>query len=211
MRTTVVLTEANAVGDDLVFHPDGEVVRLPLLRNQQPDDCCLSLADFVRSVGLGADYAGAFAVTAGQKICDIAEGYRATDDYKALLYQSLSDRLAEAAAEYLHRLVRRSIWGYAPEETDNRPYRGIRPAAGYPSLPDQSAIFVIDRLLKFSELGITLTENGAMSPSSSVGGLMIAHPQSRYFMINRIADDQREDYARRRGIDLKTLSKWLPK
>jgi len=211
IRARVVLTEVNADGDDLVFHPDGEDVRLPLLRNQQPDDCCLSLADFVRPVGLGADYAGAFAVTAGRKIRDIAERYRATDDYKALLYQSLSDRLAEAAAEYLHRLVRRSIWGYAPEETDNHPYRGIRPAAGYPSLPDQSAIFVIDRLLKFSELGITLTENGAMSPSSSVGGLMIAHPQSRYFMINRIADDQREDYARRRGIDLKTLSKWLPK
>lgn len=207
LRARIVLTEANSDGDNLVFHSATGDVRLPLLRRQTPGDVCLSLADFLRPVGSGTDYIGLFAVTSGQAIADIVDSYRPTDDYKALLYQSLSDRIVEAAAELLHEHVRRTVWGYAP---DGEAW-GIRPAAGYPSLPDQSAIFAIDRLLRFEDLGIRLTENGAMTPPSSIGGLMIAHPQSRYFTIGKIGDDQRADYAYRRGINRQELQKWLPR
>lgn len=188
---------------------------LPLLRQQKDGEECLSLSDFVKPCG--TDYVGAFAVTAGRGIEEIISGYQQTDDFKALLYQSLSDRLAEAATELLHARVRRDIWGYAPDERIDRQralraqYRGIRPAAGYPSLPDQSAIFAIEKIVGFANVGIAVTPNGAMSPASSVSGLMIAHPASRYFMIGAIAPDQRRDYAARRGITEEELSKWLPK
>ncbi len=142
--------------------------------------------------------------------------YQATDHYKALLYRSLADRIAEAAAELVHARVRKEIWGYAPDEhVDCRralraSYRGIRPAVGYPSLPDQSAIFMLDRLLRLSEIGISLTANGAMSPPSSICGLMLAHPDAHYFTIGKIYPDQRADYAARRGISVEQLAKWLP-
>ena len=111
------------------------------------------------------------------------------DDYRLILLQSISDRIVEAAAEWLHEQVRKKYWGYAPQEAEyprnllRKSYQGIRPAAGYPSLPDQRVIFTIDRIMPLSEIGIALTENGAMSPASSVSGIMISHPSSRYFIV----------------------------
>ena len=114
--------------------------------------------------------------------------------------------------------MRRSIWGYAPDESDeprralSGKYQGIRPAAGYPSLPDQASVFAIDKMLGGIDAAeISLTENGAMMPASSVAGLFIANPEARYFMVGDIDDDQRADYADRRGISLDELAKWLPR
>lgn len=218
VRARAVLLPANSEGDSLALLPGGgsrEI--LPLLRQQSDGGTCLSLSDFVRPAGRGEDYVGVFGVTAGAAIEEIVAGYKEKDDYKALLYQSLSDRIAEAATELLHAKVRQSVWGYAPgERTDGAralrcDYQGIRPAAGYPSMPDQAGIFVLDRIARFGEIGISVTENGAMSPSSSVCGLMIAHPDARYFMVGAVGDDQRADYASRRGITVEELLKWLPK
>jgi 5-methyltetrahydrofolate--homocysteine methyltransferase len=181
----------------------------------------LALSDFVKPIGAdgGAeDYIGLFAVTVGEAVDNRAAMLRNEgDDYRSLLYRTVADRLAEAATEWLHYRVRTELWGYAPEETvpkgallDNS-YRGIRPAFGYPCLPDQSLIFVADELLKYGEVGITLTENGAMSPAASTSGMMIAHPESRYFVIDGLSDAARIDYAERRGMSSADLSRFLPK
>lgn len=158
-----------------------------------------------------------FAVTAGNEIQRRIELLRRDgDDYTALLLQSLADRLAEAAAEWLHRQIRREFWGYAPDEPDldlqsllSVRYRGIRPAVGYPSLPDHSLFFDWDRALDFSRIGITLTENGAMMPNASVAGLYIAHPDARYFHIGHIDETQREHYVHQRGFTPEETGKWL--
>jgi cobalamin-dependent methionine synthase I len=137
------------------------------------------------------------------------------DTYQKMQVQLLADRLAEAAAEKLHEEVRRTIWGYAPnehltmEELHAERFQGIRPAVGYPSLPDASLNFLLDELLQFKQIGIRLTENGAMKPHASVSGLMIAHPAARYFSIGKIGDDQLHDYARRRGLPVSLLRKFL--
>ena len=128
---------------------------------------------------------------------------------------TLADRLAEATAEKLHEEVRKRIWGYAKEEQltmrelHAEKFQGIRPAVGYPSLPDQSINFLIDELLGLKEIGITLTPNGAMSPSASVSGFMLAHPQAHYFSIGSIGEDQLQDYARRRGVEPEALRSFL--
>ncbi|MCM1355638.1 MAG: methionine synthase [Staphylococcus sp.] len=209
-KAVVNLTSAIPDGDDLII---GDV-RIPTLRSQAlgPDEASRSLADYVLPSG---DYAGAFAVTidlsARRALCD-AEG----DSYRSLLVQSLAHRLAEAASEYLHALVRRKLWGYAPdEELSMRDlyqgrYRGIRPAVGYPSLPDQKLTFKLDELLDFDEIGISLTPNGAMEPSATVCGLYIAHPEATYFLIGPVADDQIADYARRRGLTPEEVKALLP-
>ena len=129
--------------------------------------------------------------------------------------QLLADRLAEAAAERMHELVRKDYWGYAPEEDltvvemHQERFLGIRPAVGYPSLPDASLNFVIDSLLDFSQIGVRLTEHGAMKPHASVSGLMMAHPQAHYFSIGKIGEDQLRDYARRRGLPVEYLRRFL--
>lgn len=151
----------------------------------------LSLCDFIAPKGYN-DYLGAFAVTASPPLVAEIEAARAgSDDFAALLLQSVTDRLAEATAEWLHREVRRTLWGYAPDE-DLAPadlaraaYRGIRPAVGYPALPDQQEIFNVARLLSLPAIGIRLTENGAMAPQSSICGLLFANPNARYFAIVR--------------------------
>jgi cobalamin-dependent methionine synthase I len=131
------------------------------------------------------------------------------------LIKTLSDRLAEATAEWLHYKVRTEIWGYAPNEKLDvneffkTHYLGIRPAVGYPSLPDQSIIFTLDKLIKFEDMGIMLTENGAMFPNASVSGLMFDHPKSKYFNIGKIDENQFQDYARRCGKSPEVLRKWL--
>ena len=151
----------------------------------------LALCDFVAPQGCG-DHAGAFAVTVSSSFVEELEELKSSgEDYAAMLLQSVGDRLAEAAGEWLHREVRRRLWGYAPGENLSMAelakcaYRGIRPAVGYPSLPDQRQMFKMEQLLDFTALGIRLTENGAMYPPSSVCGLLLASPHARYFAVER--------------------------
>jgi 5-methyltetrahydrofolate--homocysteine methyltransferase len=204
-------------GDDLRIGND----IFPTLRQQTLNDKnnCLSLADYVMPESEGYDdYAGVFAVTAGKCIELLRRRYEEENDsYHLMLIQTLSDRLAEASAEYLHEKVRKEYWGYAPdeklsvEEMFKSHYQGIRPAVGYPSLPDQELIFKIDHLLQLDRIGINLTENGAMSPTSSVAGLYFSHPKSSYFMIGRISEEQLQDYAVRREKPTDELRKFLIK
>ncbi len=137
------------------------------------------------------------------------------DPYQKMMAQVLADRLAEAAAERLHEQVRKTFWGYAPDEQltiaemQQERFQGIRPAVGYPSLPDASINFVLDRCLDMQQIGISLTESGAMRPHASVSGLMIAHPQARYFTVGKIGADQLADYARRRGMNAEAMRRFL--
>lgn len=153
---------------------------------------------------------GLFAATVSSTFVD-----EATDDYRRMLAQTLADRLAEATAEVLHEQVRRTYWGYAPherlsvDELHREAFQGIRPAVGYPSLPDMSLNFLLDDLLDMQQVGIRLTESGMMCPHASVSGLMFAHPQARYFDVGRIGDDQLADYARRRGLPADDLRRFL--
>ncbi len=200
--------------DDIVFLDGDKQVRIPVLRQQTPsrDGFCYSLADFLKSED---DYCGVFATTVtGTE--ELASQYEKNDDiYQSILIKTLSDRIAEATAEWLHYQVRIRYWAYAPDETENIPelwkahYQGIRPAIGYPSLPDQSVIFDLDPLIHFAETGISLTENGAMYPNASVCGLYFAHPKSKYFNIGKIDDEQFGDYARRRNLSKEAMRKWL--
>lgn len=194
---------------------------IPVLRQQLPNDKgqCLSLADYVMPASEGRnDYVGVFAVTAGDCMEELRARYEQEEDsYHLMLLQTLSDRLAEASAEYLHTKVRREYWGYVPDEELSvdemfrAHYRGIRPAVGYPSLPDQGLIFSLDRLIGVDRIGIAITENGALSPTSSVAGFYFAHPESRYFMIGRIGEDQLTDYTARRGETVEHIRKFLGK
>ena len=133
----------------------------------------------------------------------------------ALLYGDFADRLAEAATEKMHEYVRKEAWGYAKDENLSIPdllvekYQGIRPAVGYPSLPDQSVNFILDEILDMKQIGIPLTENGAMYPHASVCGLMFAHPASQYFSVGKIGEDQLADYAGRRGKTVEEMRKFL--
>ena len=172
----------------------------------------LCLSDFVRPLSSGiTDTVGAFAATIDADM----EGLYERDPYKHLLVQTLSDRLAEAATEKMHEHVRKEVWGYAKDEDLTIPelliekYQGIRPAVGYPSLPDQSVNFLLDELLNMKQIGIKLTENGAMYPHASVCGLMFAHPASEYFSVGKIGEDQLQDYARRRGKSVEEMRKFL--
>lgn len=200
----VAFYEAAAKEDVISLKDGGEEVRIPVMRQQQERSGFLSVADFISPHG---DIAGVFAVTAGRWIATEAEKMREWgDSYKSLLLQSLSDRIAEASSEWLHREVRRKYWGYAPEENltireikEGR-YRGIRPAFGYPMLPDQLLNHTLATLLPLDQIGVRLTENGAMTPSSSVSGIYISSPCSRYFMVGEIGEDQISEYSERRGI-----------
>lgn len=205
------LFDANSDGDDLLLNG----VRIPLLRQQkvvadgQPNLC---LSDFVRPLAMGrVDKAGVFCTSVEAAV---TEAYR-NDDYERMLSQILCDRLAEGTAEKMHEEVRRHYWGYAPneqltmEQTHREEYQGIRPAVGYPSLPDTSVNFIIDRLLDMGQIGIRLTESGMMTPHASVSGFMFSHPQSRYFELGKIGEDQLADYAHRRGLPLAYIRKFL--
>jgi len=205
------LCVANSDGNDLLL----DDVRLPLLRQQastSPDGICLCLSDFVRPLDAGVpDKVGVFAAS----VDDLTEVSSANDDYHLLLIQTLSDRLVEAGVELMHLEVRKSVWGYSPNEDLSvaalhaEAFQGIRPAVGYPSLPDQSINFILDRLLDFSSIGVRLTEHAAMHPHASVSGLMFAHPAARYFSIGSIGEDQLADYAARRGMTIETIRRFL--
>ncbi|WP_395645859.1 methionine synthase [Terricaulis sp.] len=215
---------ANADGDDIVLWKDEarkvEAARLHTLRQQMDKGAQgkgnFALSDFVAPNG-APDYVGAFAVTAGIGEEDVAIRFkRANDDYSAILAQALCDRLAEAFAEAMHAKVRRELWGYAKTEALSvddliaEKYRGIRPAPGYPAQPDHTEKRTIFDLLEARErTGMDLTESLAMTPPSSVSGLYFAHPEAEYFGVGRIDRDQVEDYAHRKGWDLKTAERWL--
>ncbi|MDZ4265930.1 MAG: vitamin B12 dependent-methionine synthase activation domain-containing protein, partial [Mycobacterium sp.] len=216
---------ANAVGDDIEVYTDETrtevLTTLHNLRQQGEHRDGIpnrSLGDFVapRNTGL-ADYVGTFAVTAGLGSQDrIVEFKAANDDYNAILLESLADRLAEAFAERLHQRVRKEFWGYQPDEQlDNEAligekYRGIRPAPGYPACPEHTEKTTIWQLMDVQErTGIELTESMAMWPGAAVSGLYFSHPQSQYFVVGRIGQDQVADYAKRKGWTLKEAERWL--
>jgi len=214
---------AHADGDDIVVFSDEsrklERLRLPMLRQQgvAPGKARLCLADFVTPHSCDRkDHVGAFAVTAGQGAEALAQRYAdAGDDYASIMVKALTDRLAEAFAEFLHERVRRE-WGHgeepslAPGELIRERYRGIRPAPGYPACPDHSEKSKIWKLLDAeAQTGISLTESYAMLPAASVSGLYFAHPKARYFAVGKLGRDQLEDYARRKRVDVAEAERWL--
>jgi 5-methyltetrahydrofolate--homocysteine methyltransferase len=217
------LWPANADGDDIAVFEDerrtSRIATLHTLRQQLDRDGARpnhALADFVAPAGV-PDHIGAFAVTAGHRERERAERFeRDNDDYGAILFKSLCDRLAEAFAEHAHERVRRELWGYSPREALSSAeliaerYQGIRPAPGYGCQPDHTEKRTLVALLGASAgAGVELTETCAMRPGSSVCGLYLSHPQSRYFGVGRIDQDQLEDYARRKGWSLEEARRWL--
>jgi 5-methyltetrahydrofolate--homocysteine methyltransferase len=218
------LWPANSIGDDIEVYADrGRATRVATfhtLRQQTekpPDQFNLALADFVAPKDCGVlDYIGAFAVTAGIGIEALCARFEQDhDDYNSIMAKALADRLAEAFAESLHKRVREQ-WGYARgetltnEELIRERYRGIRPAPGYPACPDHTEKRTLFELLQAEEKsGVTLTESFAMLPAASVSGLYFAHPQSKYFAVGKINRDQVEDYARRKGMSVEVVERWL--
>lgn len=227
VRAVVELFECNAQGDDILIRADGGTVRLPMLRQQRAgkEGLCLCMADFVRPLESGsADRIGVFATSVSTQPHAVSPVSRhlsftpltpTVDDYRRLLLTTVTDRLAEAAAERLHLQVRRRIWGYAPnehlsmEDLHAERFEGIRPAVGYPSMPDISVNFILERLVHFSAIGIRLTEHAMMQPHASVSGLMISLPAARYFSVGHISEAQFLDYARRRGLPPAELRPYL--
>ena len=225
-RAVFGLFPANAIGhDDIEVYADhdrrGLLAVLHSLRQQTrkpPGQANLALADFVAPKATGKrDYIGAFAVAAGFGMeAILAEFKQDHDDYRAIMLKALSDRLAEALAERLHQRVRKEFWGYREDEAlDNdalvaEKYQGIRPAPGYPACPDHTEKPLIWDLLRVeANTGITLTDNYAMYPAASVCGLYFSHPAARYFGLGRINRDQVEDYALRKGMELRQAERWL--
>ena len=206
-------------GDDVVVYCEQTEahVRLPFLRQQiakREGKANMSLADFISRDG---DWIGGFAVTTGHGIeAHLAEFKANIDDYSDIMLKALADRLAEAFAERMHEHIRKDLWGYAPDEQftpealNREEYRGIRPAPGYPACPDHSMKPTLFDLLDAThKTGITLTESFAMLPTAAVSGLYFGHPQSEYFGVARIGDDQVADYAARRGLDLDRARQYL--
>ncbi|HMO84048.1 MAG TPA: vitamin B12 dependent-methionine synthase activation domain-containing protein, partial [Lacipirellulaceae bacterium] len=213
---------ANRAGEDIAVYADEsrsvERARFHALRQQwrrKGQETYYSLADFVAPPPY-ADYIGAFVVTAGLGCDELAHRFDADhDDYNSIMVKALADRLAEALAEYLHARARRD-WGYGSQESLTNEeliaerYRGIRPAPGYPAQPDHTEKRTLFELLDATApTGVTLTESLAMYPAASVSGLYFSHPQARYFAVDRIARDQATDYARRKGVSLAEVERWL--
>ena len=224
VRGVCALWPANRVGDDVELYADTQrssvIGKFHMLRQQnkkpfgQPN---YSLADFIAPRESGRiDTIGGFAVTAGPEVGEYADSFQNNhDDYTSLLVKAIGDRFAEAAAEWLHKQCR-DFWGFGKtenltkEEFIREKYRGIRPAAGYPAGPDHTEKWELFRLLDATKhTGITLTESLAMNPASSVSGLYFAAPESRYFAVGKIDRDQIEDYAKRKGMPVAEVEKWL--
>ncbi len=215
---------ANAVGDDVELYTDetrsAVLKRLHFLRqqaNREGSEPCRSLADFIAPKETGLpDHIGAFAVTSGIGVKEVCDRYRAeNDDYNAIMTEALADRLAEAFAECLHKMVREE-WGYGLGENLSNAdliqekYRGIRPAPGYPSCPDHTEKGTLWELLDVEKnTGMQITESFAMWPGSSVSGVYFAHPESRYFDLGKIDRDQVADYHERKGMTLREVERWL--
>ena len=217
---------ANAVGDDIVLYADDArqdiaatffTLRQQLAKRSGDGRPNLALADFVAPAETGlCDYLGGFVVTAGADD-QVSERFaRANDDYSSILAKALADRLAEAFAEAMHARARREFWGYAPDESfgpqdlAGEPYRGIRPAPGYPAQPDHTEKATLFGLLDAeARIGVRLTESYAMWPGSSVSGLYLAHPGAHYFGVAKVERDQVEDYAARKGMPVGDVERWL--
>ena len=195
-----------------------QTLRIPCLRQQQGNPPYLCLSDFLppKNISLTSKEPltpklGLFATTVDMGL----ETDFDADPYQKMMVQLLADRLAEAAAERMHEQIRKEYWGYAKDENLSIPdmliekFQGIRPAVGYPSLPDTSLNFVLDDILDMKQIGIRLTESGAMKPHASVSGMMFSHPQARYFNLGKIGEDQLQDYARRRGLPIEVMRKFL--
>ena len=215
---------ARVAGDDIAVYEDesrSEVIgTLHQLRQQSENKGKpnASLADFIAPQDSPAkDYIGGFCVTTGHGVDELAAEYEAQhDDYNSILLKALADRLAEAFAEHLHRLVRVELWGYEPEEALSNDelirerYRGIRPAPGYPACPDHTEKATLFRLLNATQnCGVELSESYAMYPASSVSGFYYSHPESRYFAVGKIGRDQVKDIARRKGEPVEVMERWL--
>jgi 5-methyltetrahydrofolate--homocysteine methyltransferase len=215
IRAVCGLYEAYSENDTIVAGG----ISIPMLRQQKKSekDEYLCLSDFIAPVTSGKkDYIGAFAVTAGFGAEELLKVFEADEDeYAALLLKSLLERLAEAATEWLHYMIRTEYWGFAADEKLSiadmlaSRFRGIRPAVGYPSIPDQTMNFLLHDMLRTEEIGITLTENGMMNPPASVSGFVFAHPRSKYFVIGPLSEDQFNDYAVRRNVDKEMIRKFL--
>jgi 5-methyltetrahydrofolate--homocysteine methyltransferase len=226
-RGVIGFWPANSIGDDdiEIFADEsrqGVLAVIHTLRQQMVRDRAerpnMALADFVAPKDSGvADYLGGFAVTAGHGIDPVVQEFEAAhDDYSAIMIKALADRLAEAFAERMHERVRKEFWGYAPGEALSNQdliaegYRGIRPAPGYPACPDHTEKRTLFDLLDAEHnVGVTLTESFAMVPTASVSGFYISHPESRYFGVGRIHKDQVVDYARRKGMSVAEMERWL--
>ncbi|MDB5588514.1 MAG: metH [Devosia sp.] len=224
-RGVVGFWPANAVGDDIRLFTDesrkDELATLFTLRQQlsrrdgKPN---IALSDFIAPVDSGKpDYVGGFVVTTGIEEVAIAEKFeQKNDDYSSILVKALADRFAEAFAEKMHEKVRREFWGYAadetlqPEDLIGEPYRGIRPAPGYPAQPDHTEKTTLFKLLDAEKhAGVTLTESFAMWPGSSVSGIYLSHPESYYFGVAKVEHDQVLDYAERKGMGVAEVERWL--
>lgn len=223
-RAVIGFYPANRVGDDIEIYTDDKrdkvLTKLHMLRQQTKKsngkhNACL--ADFIAEKSSGIpDYIGAFAVTAGINLDKKIEFFEKNhDEYSSILLKALADRLAEAFAEHMHQRIRQEFWGYQRDENLTNAdliaekYVGIRPAPGYPACPDHTEKPTLFDLLKAPDVGITLTENFAMLPASSVSGYYFSHPASSYFGIGKIAEDQLIDYATRKNMDLNTVKRWL--
>ncbi len=223
------LFPAASVGDDVILANDvQQITKLHFLRNQEVKESCtpnLSLADFIKPLEKSSlnkevssvelkDHIGAFVVSA--IIDDHKMSLYKEDDYATIMIRILSDRLAEASAEWLHEKIRKQFWGYAKEE--NLPlemmlsskYQGIRPAPGYPACPEHSEKQTIFDILEAEKrVGVKLTESFTMVPAASVCGYIFSHPASSYFNVGKIGDDQLRDYAARKGITIDEATRWL--
>jgi 5-methyltetrahydrofolate--homocysteine methyltransferase len=226
-NAVIGLYPANAVGDDIELYADESrstpVLTWHGLRQQaekqmvdgvmRPSRC---LSDFVAPKGVASDYVGVFAVTAGVGVEKKEQQFLAAhDDYSAIMFKALADRMAEALAECMHHRVRKDLWGYAAAESLSNDdmiaekYQGIRPAPGYPACPDHTVKRGMFELLQAGEVDMLLTESLAMMPAASVSGFYLSHPQSTYFNVGKIGQDQLDDVAARSGVSAKELQRWL--
>jgi len=218
------LFPANSVGDDIeIYDPIDQSKCIYIQRSlrqqlkKAPGQPNIALSDFIAPKSSGIkDYIGGFVVTTGIGLDEIVEKFEADNDsYNSILIKAIADRLAEAMAEYMHEFVRTDLWAYAKDEglsnadLIKEKYKGIRPAPGYPACPDHQEKTGLFSILNAQDLtGVTLTETLAMLPASSVSGWYFAHPQSKYFGLGKIAKDQLEDLAKRKGTNYKSIERW---
>lgn len=206
--------EANSDGDTIVSNG----IEIPMLRQQKRNrkNEYISLSDFIAPVSSGKkDYIAPFAVTAGDGGKYLKQFIEENDEYLVMLMKVLLERIAEGGTEWLHEKIRKEYWGYAPDEEITAAemlatrYQGIRPAVGYPSIPDQTINFVLDQFLNIEDMDVSFTENGMINPTASVSGFMFANPDSKYFVIGPIDKDQVEDYSVRRKKASADIEKFL--
>lgn len=206
VRAKAMVVDAVSRGDDIWVEVAGSAVRVPCLRQQvvgSEGDVCRCLSDYVASQWCAhpvGNRIGIFATSV-----DVSAFLSGADDYQRMLLQTLADRLAEAAAEQIHTDIYNNEWACG----EAAPRVGIRPAVGYPCLPDMSLNFEFDKLLCFADLGISLTSSGMMMPHASVSGLIFAHPQAAYFSVGAITAEQLSDYADRRGMSVEQMSRYV--